>query len=370
MKSLVRLGEVDPGVRINNVLTMDLSLPEMKYPDTASITRFFGEALEGIEALPGVHSAGISTTLPLQGSRLAMPIEVVGSTYSGPVPNLQRVSPGYFKTMGIELLEGRLLTGRDTETSTRVAVVNETFVERYFNDGDVLQKEYNMLKLTPRKRELGALESWRIVGVVKNVKVSGLLDDQTAELYIPYVQSVPTSAALAIHTTTEPEELAKPVRAAILSVDGDLPPTQIATMDDILARSVAQPELRGHLLGLFATVAVILAALGIYGVMICDVTERTHEIGIRLALGAKRTEIISTVLRQSLSAVLVGIGIGIVAAFWLTKFVANLLHGVAPTDPLTFGLVVAILAGVAALASYIPARRATRVDPTASLRHE
>ena len=138
MKSLLQLSEVNPGVRVKNVLTMDISLPEMKYPDAQSITLFFRDTLERIEAIPGVRSAGISTTLPLQGSRLAMPIEVAGSTYSGPVPNLQRVSSGYFKAMGIELLEGRLLTGRDTETSARVAVVNETFVERYFNDGEVL----------------------------------------------------------------------------------------------------------------------------------------------------------------------------------------------------------------------------------------
>jgi len=227
-----------------------------------------------------------------------------------------------------------------------------------------------MQKLFPRKRELGSQESWRIVGVVKNAKVYGLLSDPTAEVYIPYLQSVPTTAALAIHTATEPDDLVKSVRAAILSVDEDLAPIQVATMEDILARSVSQPEFRSHLLGLFAAVALILAALGIYGVMTCSAAERTHEMGIRLALGAKRKEIIWSVLRQSLSAVLVGIGIGIVAAFWLNKFIASLLYNVAPNDPRIFCLVVAILASVAAVASYIPARRASRVDPTDSLRHE
>jgi putative ABC transport system permease protein len=296
--------------------------------------------------------------------------EVVGSTYSGADANVQRVSPGYFPAMVLKLLKGRLLNDGDTHATTRVALVNETFVKRHFEDGDVLQKEFTMQQLFPRKKELGARESWRIVGIVKDVKVYGLLSDPIAEVYIPYLQSVPTTAALAIHTAMDPEDLAQSVRDAILSVDGDLPPTQVATMDSILARAVSQPEFRSHLLGTFATVAVILAALGIYGVMACFVSERMHEMGIRLALGAERRVIIWNVLRRSLATVMVGIGLGIVAASWLTKFISSLLYGVTPTDPRIFCLVAAVLASVAALASYIPARRASRVDPVVSLRHE
>jgi putative ABC transport system permease protein len=196
------------------------------------------------------------------------------------------------------------------------------------------------------------------------------LSDPVAEVYITYLQSVPTTAALAIHTATAPEDLIKSVQAAILTVDKDLPPTQVATMESVLAQAVSQPEFRSHLLGLFASVAVILASLGIYGVTAYFVSERTHEIGIRLALGAEHKEIIWSVLRRSLATVMVGIGLGIVAASWLTKFISSLLYGVSPTDPRIFCLVAAILAGVAALASYIPARRASRVDPVVSLRHE
>jgi putative ABC transport system permease protein len=370
MKSLVAINDIDPGVRTQKVLTMDLSLPETKYPDAPSIIRFFRESLERIEALPGVQSAGISTTLPLQGSRLALETDVAGSTDSGADANVQRVSPGYFHAMGLELLRGRWLNDGDHESTARVAVVNETFVERHFQDGDVLQKEFTMQQLLPRKKELGARESWRIVGVVKDVKVYGLLSDPVAEVYITYLQSVPTTAALAIHTATAPEDLIKSVQAAILTVDKDLPPTQVATMESVLAQAVSQPEFRSHLLGLFASVAVILASLGIYGVTAYFVSERTHEIGIRLALGAEHKEIIWSVLRRSLATVMVGIGLGIVAASWLTKFISSLLYGVSPTDPRIFCLVAAILAGVAALASYIPARRASRVDPVVSLRHE
>jgi putative ABC transport system permease protein len=370
MKSLDQLQKVDPGVRIRNVLTMDLSLPATKYPDAGSIIPFFREALGRIEALPGVRSAGICTTLPLQGSRLAMPIEVEGSTYSGPVPNVQRVSPGYFAAVGIELVEGRLLTDDDHEMSLRVAVVNERFVERYFGDGTALQKTFEMLQLRTRKRELGPYETWRIVGVIKNVKTSGLLDDRTAEIYVPYQQSVPTSAALAVRTEIEAESMANAVRETILSVDGDQPATQVATMDEILAQSVSQPELRSHLLGLFASLALILAALGIYGVTAYSVSERRHEIGIRVSLGAQRGDIFRIILRQAFWTTALGIGIGAVAARGLTQLISNLLFGVTPTDPLTFGGVTAVLTVVASLASTIPARRAARVDPIEALRGE
>ena len=272
MKRLVQMNDIVSGVRTLK-RTHDgpqLARNDKHTPTLRASLAFFEMHSSGFEATPrrllGRHCHDSSSCRDRDS---LWRFDVAGSEYSGADANVQRVSPGYFHAMGFEIREGRLLSDSDTEASARVAVVNETFAERYVSDGDVLQREFQMQKLFPHKKELGAQESWRIVGVVKSVRVFGLLDDETSEVYIPYLQSLPTSAALAIHTATDPEDLIKPVRAAILSVDKDLPPTQIATMESILARAISQPEFRSHLLGLFATVAVILAALGIYGVMTC-----------------------------------------------------------------------------------------------------
>jgi putative ABC transport system permease protein len=368
MRSLIGLYDVDPGVRTQNVLTMDITLPETQYSDASRVNRFFREALERIEALPGVRSAGITTTLPLQGSRLALPVEIGGETSSA--PNFQRVSPGYFSTMGMGLLEGRLFTMSDNEGAARVAIVNKRFVRQFIPGGKPLGTTFKTPNLVPNKRSLGPDVEWVIVGVVRNVRVFGLLDDRSAEVYLPYPHSPPTSTALAVHTEIEPENLEQQVRNAILSVDKDQPVMNVATMETIVARSASQPKLRSLLLGLFASLALLLAAIGIYGVMSYSVAERTHEIGIRVALGARRGEILGSVLRQALCTAALGAGMGVVASFGLTRLISSALYGVTATDPTTYILVVTILTFVSALAGTVPAYRASRVDPIVALRYE
>jgi putative ABC transport system permease protein len=368
MRSLLGFYEVDPGVRTQNVLTMDITLPETQYTEAPRIIRFYREALERIEALPGVRSAGITTTLPLQGSRLALPVEIGGEKRGA--PNFQRVSPGYFSTMGVGLLEGRLFTDSDSDSAARVAVVSERFVRRFLPGGQALGKTFKTPNLMPNKRELGPEVEWEIVGVIQNVQVYGLLDDRSAEVYLPYPQSPPTSTALAVHTEIEPENLEQQVRKAILSVDKDQPVMNVATMETIVARSTSQPKLRSLLLALFASLALLLAAIGIYGVMSYAVAEQTHEIGIRVALGAQRGEILGSVLHEALWTAALGVGMGVVASLGLTRFISSALYGVTSTDPTIYSLVVTILTLVSALASTIPAYRASRVDPIVALRYE
>lgn len=373
MKSLLRIYEVDPGIRPQNVLTMDINLSGTKYSDAPRILAFYREALRRIEALPGVRSAGITTTLPLQGSRLAFPIEVEGAlegSSRGSAPCFQQVSPGYFSAVGIQLLQGRLFAAGDNENAARVAIVNKRFAKRFFPDGEVLGRTFKAPSRSPHKTELGPPETWTIVGVIKNVQAYGLLDDQTVEVYLPYPQNVPSFVALAVRTESEPRGLERQVREAILSVDRDQPVTQVATMEELVARSASQPEFRSRLLGLLASLALILATLGIYGVMSYSVAERTHEIGIRVALGAQRGEILRFVLSQALTTTFLGIGIGVAAALGLTRLISSVLYGVTPTDPLTFVAVVTVLTVVAGLASYLPARRASKVDPIVALRYE
>jgi putative ABC transport system permease protein len=368
MRSLLRLYEVDPGIQPQNVLTMDISLPETRYTDAPRIIRFYREVLERIQALPGVRSAGMATTLPLQGSRLALPVEIDGETRGA--PNFQRVSPGYFRTMGIQLLRGRLLTDNDNENAARVAVVNERFVQHFLAGEDPLGKTFKTPALVPGRSELGPTEEWTIVGVTRNVLAYGLTDDRSDEVYLPYCQSPPTSTALAVRTETEPRSLEQPVRRAILSVDKDQPVMSVMTMDEIVARSASQPELRSLLLTIFASLALLLAAIGIYGVLSYSVVERSHEIGIRVALGAQRGAILSAVLRQTLVTVALGAGVGIVAAIGLSRLIASALYGVTTTDPLTYAVVTVVIVVVAALAGTLPAYRASKVDPIDALREE
>jgi putative ABC transport system permease protein len=272
--------------------------------------------------------------------------------------------------MGIQVLEGRLLTDYDNENAARVAVVNERFVQRMLAGEEPLGKTFRSPALVPGTSELGPKEEWTIVGVIQNVLAYGLTDDRSEEVYLPYLQSPPTSTALAVHTELEPRTLEQPVRRAILSVDKDQPVINVATMDEIVARSAAQPELRSRLFLIFATLALLLAAIGIYGVLSYSVAARTHEIGIRVALGAQRGEILSSVLCRALGMVALGVGVGIVTAIGLSRLVSSALYGVTTTDPLTYAVVTVVILTVAALAGGLPAYRASKVDPIVAMREE
>jgi putative ABC transport system permease protein len=374
MKTLTRLQRVDLGFNPENVLTMNLDLPSARYTDALKIRSFLREVLEKVAALPGVQSVGITRTLPLRGSGTGFYFEIEGSPLTAdrsnlPGANWQMISPDYFRTMGMALREGRTFTDQDSETSTRVAIVNETLVERFFPNGDPLGAHIRTQIYTPGKNELGPWVPWRIVGVIRDVKMYGTRETGP-EIYVPYLQSSHRNVRLALRTELEPMSLTRAVENAILSVDKGQPVNNIMTMEEIRGESTSQPAFRSLLLGLFASLALVLAGIGIYGVIAYSVAARQHEIGIRVALGAKARDILTAVMGEALGITSVGVVFGVAAALGLTRLLSGVLFGVSATDPATFATVTGILIGVALLAGFVPARRASNVDPITALRHE
>jgi putative ABC transport system permease protein len=374
IRSLFSMTQVKPGFRPENVLTMRLTLPQSRYPAAQQVRLFYRQMLDRVAALPGVRAAGLSSSLPLQGWSFGMPFEIEGQAPRPkaelPAAHFQMVSPGYFRAQGIALRKGREFTERDNEAGPPVALVNETFVRRYLANEEPLGKRVRVEALISGQQKLGPPIAWEIVGVIGEVKVSSLRSDGEAEIYVPCWQSTWPGSALSIRTATEPMSLAQAVRTAIQSVDKDLPVTGVRTMEQVVAASVTQPRFFAGLITVFAGLALLLAALGIYGVMSYAVTQRTHEMGIRAALGARQRDLLRMVVGQGMLLAAIGLAIGLAGAFGLTRLLTSLLFGVSATDPLTFIAVSLLLAAVAFAASYLPARRAARVDPMVALRYE
>jgi putative ABC transport system permease protein len=277
---------------------------------------------------------------------------------------IDTVQPNYFQTMGVQLLKGRTFNAQDTRENPRVTIVNETFAKRYFPNEDPIGKRFTFGSPGPNTRWI------TIVGVVRDAKRQGIEQPIRIESWMPLTQRPSGSMEVVLRTTGDPLSLSNAVRKAVWEIDRDLPIPAIQTMVQVMSERVAQRRLNMMLLGLFALVALILAAVGIYGVMSYTVTQRTNEIGIRMALGAKAGDVLLLVVRQGMSLVLLGVVIGLAATFALTRLMANLLFGVRATDPITFAAIAALLTGVALLACWIPARRAANVDPMDALRYE
>ena len=370
IKSFMRLGEVNAGFNPENVLTMTLSLPRAKYNEPRAQAAFFQRALEQIKSLPGVDSVGAINDLPLGGDRdsTSFLIEGLPALPPGQQPNTEwrLVGPDYFKAMGVSLLKGRAFTEADKSGAPPVIIINDSFARRFFPDEDPTGKRL-ILNLTisnptPVPRE--------IVGVVADVRDLGLDAEPRPEVYAPYLQETVSYMALIVKAEADPEGLAAAVRGQVLAIDKDQPVSNIQSMKQVVKESVAGRRFNMMLLAIFAAVALLLAAVGIYGVMAYSVSRRTHEIGIRMALGASSRDVLRLVVGQGMALALMGIGIGLAAAFALTRLMASLLYEVSATDPLTFALISLLLAAVAVMACYIPARRATKVDPMVALRHE
>jgi putative ABC transport system permease protein len=371
INSFLRLRNVDPGFQTNNLLTMSIVLPQQKYPDQARRSAFYTELVSRIEAIPGVKSAAVTNWIPLvrQGDSIGLSVE------GRPEPNMSKrpsvvtrvVHPHYFRTMGIQLLQGREFNEQDRVDSPAVAVISETMARRYFAGQDPLGK-----RVTPGNPSEAQPDDWiTIVGVVKDVRQFELVADPKPQMYLSYVQAgffAPRN--LVVSTSVEPMSLAATVRKAVWDIDKEQPVSNISTMEEVLSESVARQRFSMLLLGIFATLALVLAAVGIYGVMSYSVAQRKHEIGLRMALGAQASDVLKMVVGHGLKLVLIGVGIGLVAAFVLTRVMASLLFGISATDPLTFIAISLVLISVALLASYIPARRATKVDPMVALRYE
>ncbi|HWP42569.1 MAG TPA: ABC transporter permease [Blastocatellia bacterium] len=362
IKSFVRLSEVETGFDSQNVLTAQITLPQSRYDDRQQQAAFFRQVLARIEALPGVESVGAASPLPFTGDRLYSFIVEGHPTDNVPSANYYAVSPDYFVTMGIPLLKGRFFTEADMAESPRVAIINETMARRYFPDEDPIGKRMNITNGPEVMRE--------IVGVVGDVKQYGLDTQSPAQMYEPYLQRPYPGMTLVVRAASEPAGLIDAVRREVLAVDKEQPIARAQTMEEIIAKSVAPRRFSVILLAAFAAVALTLAAVGIYGVMSYLISQRTHEIGVRMALGAGRRDVLRLVVGQGMRLALLGVGIGLLAAFALTRLMESLLFGVSATDPLTYIVVALLLATSALLACYVPARRATKVDPLLALRYE
>ncbi|HKY43756.1 MAG TPA: ABC transporter permease [Pyrinomonadaceae bacterium] len=368
VRSFNKLMAIDLGFDRNNVLTTRINLPRSKYSEDSQTLAFHQQLLQRVKSLPGVESAGTINHTPLTGFGIIVFTEIEGV----PTPDTRKddaigvgsVSPEYFQTMKIPLLSGRYYDDRDRSDTQKVAIANEAFARRFFPNGDVLGKRIGF----GCSETAGLCRT--IVGVVGNVRQESLTDDVAAELFIPFTQMPMNGMTLAVKTTSDPLTIANAVRNEVLAVDKNQPIFDVKTLDQRVNDSVAVSRSLMLLFSAFALLALVLAAVGIYGIVSYSVTQRTHEIGIRMALGARAGNVLSLIMKNGVTLVLTGIVIGIAGALALTRFLTTLLFGVTPTDSVTFVVVSMAFFVIAIVASLIPAVRATRVDPLVALRYE
>jgi putative ABC transport system permease protein len=364
IQSFRRLQNIDPGFDPTGVLTMRLYLPESKYREAGKAGIFVNQMLERVAALPGVKAVGTITYLPMRGGGDTY-FKIEGRPFADPNLKVTALNPGishdYFNAMAITLIKGRAFTEQETrEPTKRTVIINESFAQTYFPDEDPLGKRLII--------DMGDASTCEIIGVTEDIKQFSLETDATPTMYLPDVNIGRPS--LVVRTSGDPLALSPAVRAAVQSIDKDQPVADVTSMEQILSTSVGEPRFRTLLLSVFAALALVLAGVGIYGVMSYTVARRTHEIGIRMALGARPGDTIKLVVGQGLSMALTGVGVGLAGAFGLTRLLSSLLFGVSPTDSLTFAAIALLLTFVAGVACYIPALRATRVDPMRALRCE
>jgi putative ABC transport system permease protein len=365
IRSFWLLIHVDPGFQTQRVVTAQLSLNGPSYNDPANRERFWQELEERVRNLPGVEAVGATSELPLTGQHSDGPFKIPGHRY-GPSEfddaYYRQVTPGYLAAMRIPLLAGRWLDQRDTAKSPGTLLVNQAFAKRFFPGQDALGKHLEVMGDSQPDRE--------IVGIVGNISHRALSDPQEPEMYVGYAQYAPPTMNLVVRAVADPSTLAAALDETVRAIDKDETLSAIRPLDNIVASSVAQPRFSSLLLSLFAALAVALAAIGIYGVMAYSVSQRTNEIGIRMALGAKQNDVLKMVVWQGMKLAAAGALVGIAGSLLLGQFLASMLYRVTPRDPLTFVLVSIGLFGVSLVANYIPARRAMRVDPMVALRYE
>jgi putative ABC transport system permease protein len=373
LRSFSQLRNVNPGFRTDHALTLRVSLPvpngQITPADEDRFVSFFDRTLARLSELPGVTAAGAANMIPLDGNGTDRLIEVEGYVQrdQADMPDAQnrQATPGWFAAMGIPLVRGRLIERTDDNKAPRVLVVNEAFAKRYFPNTDPIGKRIRLGKLT-------ADFPWAtIVGTVGDVRNFTLDAPPEPTMYWPVAQIRATPAlAIVVRTQSDPEALTSSVRNAIAEVDPAQPIYDMQSLDQLVAKSLGQRRFTLTLMVLFGVIALVLSAIGIYGVMAFAVSQRTQEIGIRMALGASALDVLKMVVGSGMFLAAIGVAVGLIGAFAVTRLMASLLFGVSPTDLVTFGLVTGGLLMVALLACYIPARRATKVDPLVALRYE
>ena len=367
IRSFSRLNSIDPGFDADKLLSVRIQLPASKYGQNPQRIAFFKQLAERVQALPGVRSAGAISVLPFGSGGAATSIVIEGRPEPPPGQRLtgdvRVVDGGYFDTMGIPLLRGRSFTERELTQESHVVMINEAMARDFFPGEDPIGK-----RVTIAMKEQNVPNE--IIGVVRDVRHTGLETPARAMTYWPYPELVYSGMTLVVRAETEPLALSETIRREVLALDKDQPIADVSTMKQLLADSTSRARFSTMLLVVFAIVALLLAAVGIFGVMSYGVSERTHEIGLRMALGAQASDVRAMVVRQGMVLTMIGIGIGLAAAFGLTRVMISLLYGVSATDPLTFTAISVLLALVALLACYLPARRATKVDPMIALRYE
>lgn len=374
MRSFFHLVGVDPGFDSSNVLTMNLPTSDKQYPDPGQLNNYFREIRESVEAIPGVQETAFTCGLPLQGACYGMPMQVASRPM---VDRANRqggffkiVTPSYFEALRIKLLKGRLLTSHDTIGTPPALVINDRLAHRYFPNENPIGQRILIQQIIPGKTQLGPEIAWEVVGVIADEKMNGLNDERSAGVYVTNDQTPAYFMSLVVRTKGDPLKFQKFIIDAIHGINKEQAISDIKTLDQIKDETAYAGRVEAALLGVFAVVALLLAAIGIYGVMSYSVAQRTHEIGIRAALGASEVSLLTLVLYRGLALTAVALLSGVGGSFAVTRAMTALLYGISAHDPMTTATVAAILAGVALAACYIPARRATQVDPTVALRYE
>jgi len=364
IRSFERLQDTESGLRPENVLTLSLALPPSKYDTPQTITNFYQQLLTRLSTVPGVQACGAINMLPLQQWGTNGPIEIEGEppypAGQAPIAEYRAASPDYFRALGIPLIAGRFFNDQDRESASVTIIINQTLANRHFPNRDPIGK----------RLKAGSPDYVTIIGVVGDVKQSGLTQASRPELFWCSWQAPRSGMSLVVRAASEPTALTSAVRGEVQALDRDLPIHNVETMGTVIEESIADRRLNMLLLGIFASVALILAVIGIYSVMSYTTTQSTREIGIRMALGARPADVLKLIIGKGALLSLIGVALGMAASFGLTRLMETLLYGVTATDPLTFASVAVLLIGVSLVACYVPARRAIKIDPMVALRYE
>ena len=372
MRSFWNLSRVELGVRTDHILTFGLPVSPKRFATPQLNAAFYREILDKVHALPGVSAASVSTGIPMGRDAFGTPFDIVGQPHhdsnSRIFAVLDMATPEYFKTFGVQLLEGRTITEADRDGSPRVAVVNQFFATHYLPGVDPIGQRILLNQMIPGTRKPGPQQEWRIVGVTRDVRTFGAREDIYPEIDVPFEQSPWPQVDVAIRTSGDPDAMRRSAGSVISSIDADLPMSNVKTMDQLVDETFLEDRSVSGLFAAFAAAALLLAAIGIYGVMSFSVAQRTHEIGLRMALGADRPQVLRLILREGLILASVGLAIGLVGGIFVGRAVQSMLYKVAALDFTSLCAVAVLLFAAAMLACYVPARKATKVDPMVALR--